>query len=802
MNAKQCAFLNGPGYFDPPPPATDASQVLNYFCNMHFLDELNEQQRKAVMATDGPVLIVAGPGSGKTRVLTYRIAYLMQQGVDPFRILALTFTNKAAREMRDRVERLCGAEARNLYIGTFHSVFARILRREAHRLGFPSHFTIYDTDDSRSLLKTIIRENALNDQIYKPNVVHQRISAAKNSLIGPEQYQRDIQITADDAASGRPHLGKLYEQYVQRCFMAGAMDFDDLLYRMYCLLSQFPDVLYHYQHRFLHILIDEFQDTNHAQYAIVRKLGDVHQNLCVVGDDAQSIYSFRGATVGNILHFEQDYPDLQLFKLEQNYRSTQYIVRAANQVIRNNRQQIAKHIWTANPLGERIRLIPALSDSDEARQVVDQLFEERMNQKRNFRDFVILYRTHAQSRSLEEALRRVNIPYMVFGGVSFYQRKEIKDVLAYLRLTVNPYDEESLRRIINYPARGIGTATLEKAAVIAHEHHMPLWDVLAGCRQWMPGHRSNPSVEEFVNKIKNFQLLAQTHDAYEVAVHVIKASGLLDELYEDKSVEGISRYENVQELLNGIKEFTAQSAQPVLPTDPSTAEDATIDRSLAAYLQEITLLTDVDEERDQGDRVYLMTIHSAKGLEFPCVFIVGLEENLFPNILSLSSREELEEERRLFYVAITRAQEKLFFSFAASRYRFGQLQYNRPSRFLDEIDAEVLDRPLDTVATAGKSMNMPGVPLRAISHQASVPQHTPEPDFVPDDYQQIETGMQVEHPRFGYGTVIQLDGSARDRIATVAFQKGVGEKKIMLRYARLRIVRSADMPEPPSSSKA
>ncbi len=762
---------------------------------MHFLDELNEQQRKAVMATDGPVLIVAGPGSGKTRVLTYRIAYLIQQGVDPFRILALTFTNKAAREMRDRVERLCGAEARNLYIGTFHSVFARILRREAHRLGFPSHFTIYDTDDSRSLLKTLIRENALNEQIYKPNVVHQRISAAKNNLIGPEQYQQDIQITADDAASGLPHLSKLYEQYMQRCFMAGAMDFDDLLYRMYYLLSQFPDVLYHYQHRFLHILIDEFQDTNHAQYAIVRKLGDVHQNLCVVGDDAQSIYSFRGATVGNILHFEQDYPDLQLFKLEQNYRSTQYIVRTANQVIRNNRQQIAKHIWTANPPGERIRVLPALSDSDEARQVVDQLFEERMNHKRSFRDFVILYRTHAQSRSLEEALRRVNIPYTVYGGVSFYQRKEIKDVLAYLRLTVNPYDEESLRRIINYPARGIGTATLEKAAVIAHEHHLRLWDVLEGCRQWMPGHRSNSPVEEFVNKIKSFQLLAQTHDAYDVAAHVIKASGLLDELYEDKSVEGISRYENVQELLNGIKEFTEQPAQPVLPTDAPPAEDAAIDRSLAAYLQEITLLTDLDEETELSDRVYLMTIHSAKGLEFPCVFIVGLEENVFPNILSLSSREELEEERRLFYVAITRAQEKLFFSFAASRYRFGQLQYNRPSRFLDEIDAELLDQPLDTPGTISKSADMLGVPLRAMINQTAVRQHTPAPDFVPDDYQQIETGMQVEHPRFGYGTVMQLDGTARDRIATVSFQQGVGEKKIMLRYARLRIVRKSDMPE-------
>ncbi len=522
---------------------------------MNYLDDLNDVQRLAVTATEGPVMIVAGPGSGKTRVLTYRIAHLIQLGVDPFRILALTFTNKAAAEMRARIEKICGTEARNLYIGTFHSVFARILRYEAGKIGYPSNFTIYDTDDSRSLIKSIVKENSLNDNLYKPAVIHNRISAVKNALISPEEYAADHNLMADDAASGRPKMGMLYQLYAQRCFMAGAMDFDDLLYKMHFLLEKFPDVLYKYQNRFRYILIDEFQDTNYAQYAIVKKLGDVHQNICVVGDDAQSIYSFRGATIENILNFEKDFSDLKVFKLEQNYRSTKHIVHAANKVIGNNRMQITKEIWTENHQGEKIKVIKSVSDNDEGKQVVDRIFEEKMRYQRMNSDFAILYRTHAQSRAFEEGMRRLNIPYIVYGGISFYQRKEIKDLLAYMRLTMNHYDEESLKRVINYPPRGIGQTSLEKAAIVANEKGKRLWEILENCFDYMPQNRGNSSITDFVMKIKSYALMIQTNNAYDIAHHIAKTSGLLHELHNDKTVEGISRYENIQELLNGIKEF-------------------------------------------------------------------------------------------------------------------------------------------------------------------------------------------------------------------------------------------------------
>ncbi len=526
---------------------------------MSYLDQLNDIQRQAVMATEGPVMIVAGPGSGKTRVLTYRIAYLLEMKVDAFRILALTFTNKAAAAMRERIATIMGNEARNLYIGTFHSVFARILRYEAERLGYPSNFTIYDTDDSKGLLKTIIKEQGLPDSLYKPNIVLNRISAAKNNLISPHAYQDDVNVMADDAAAGRPKIGILYELYAKRCFMAGAMDFDDLLYKMYYLLDKFPDALHKYQQRFRYIMIDEFQDTNGAQYAIVKKLGDVHQNICVVGDDAQSIYSFRGATIANILNFEKDYPELQVFKLEQNYRSTKHIVHAANKVIGNNTMQLTKQIWTDNHVGEKIKLLKAGSDNDEGRMVVDSIFEEKMRFQRMNKDFVILYRTHAQSRAFEEALRRLNIPYVVYGGISFYQRKEIKDLLAYLRLTVNHYDEESLKRIVNYPARGIGQTTIEKCLLTASEKGLRLWEVLEKYNELMPGNRAAHAINEFVTKIKSFSIMLKTHNAFDLASHIAKSSGLLNELYNDKTIEGLSRYENMQGLLNGIKEFTERT---------------------------------------------------------------------------------------------------------------------------------------------------------------------------------------------------------------------------------------------------
>ena len=717
---------------------------------MNYLDELNDVQRAAVTTTEGPVMIVAGPGSGKTRVLTDRIAHLVQLGVDPFRILALTFTNKAAAEMRERVEKIVGTEARNLYIGTFHSVFARILRYEASKIGYPSNFTIYDTDDSRNLIKSIVKEQGLNDSLYKPSIVHNRISSAKNGLMGPEEYQKDVNIIADDAASGRPKIGMLYELYAKRCFMAGAMDFDDLLYKMYYLLVKFPDVLFKYQNRFRYILIDEFQDTNFAQYSIVRKLGAVHENVCVVGDDAQSIYSFRGATIENILNFEKDYPDLKIFKLEQNYRSTKHIVHAANKVITNNRMQITKEIWTENHHGEKIKVLRAVSDNDEGKLIVDSIFEEKMRNQRMNHEFAILYRTHAQSRAFEEALRRLNIPYIVYGGVSFYQRKEIKDLLAYLRLTVNHFDEESLKRVINYPARGIGQTSVEKALLVANEKGKRLWEVLEHCHDYLPGNRSNTSISDFVTKIKSYALMLKTHDAYALAAHIAKTSGLLQELYNDKTVEGLSRYENLQELLNGIKEFSEKSfdadkdpiEQEWVTIDGEVLNEKQLDKSLGAYLQEISLLTDFDKKVDNDDRVMLMTIHSAKGLEFPCVYVVGLEENLFPNMMSLSSREELEEERRLFYVAITRAKHKLTLSFAGMRFRFGTPQYNDPSRFLEEIDPAVLDVAISHREFAASSHEEKFSKVTAPIRREPQYAHKPSADFAADDFNLIQNGME------------------------------------------------------------
>ncbi|OSZ82656.1 ATP-dependent DNA helicase [Chitinophagaceae bacterium IBVUCB1] len=761
----------------------------------NYLDGLNEQQREAVAHIDGPLMIVAGAGSGKTKVLTTRIAHLMHHGIDAFNILALTFTNKAAAEMKERIEKILGnTEARNLYIGTFHSVFARILRAEANKLGYPNNFTIYDTDDAKSVLKGIITGMNLDDKHYKPAYVYNRISAAKNSLVDPYTYKQDNHIQQEDARSNRPLMGDIYEQYATKCFRNGAMDFDDLLFKMYELLVRFPEVLAKYQHRFQYILIDEYQDTNLAQYQIIKMLGSVHENICVVGDDAQSIYSFRGATVQNILQFQDDYEDVKIVKLEQNYRSTQSILNVANQIISNNKNQIPKNLWTDNSTGEKITLVRTLTDNDEGRFVADAITEMKLRNHYHNKDFAILYRTNAQSRSFEESLRRMNIPYKLYGGISFYQRKEVKDFLAYLRVIVNQQDEENIKRIINYPARGIGKTSIERVLIAANEHQKTFWEMLHHAEACGLKGAAASALEQFTTMIKSFQIMLEKQNAYDVAFAVGKHTGLVQELYNDKSVEGLARYENVQELMNSIKEFT----------ETPDEEGELRDKSLGSYLQQITLLTDADNNNDEDqDTVKLMTIHAAKGLEFPCVFNVGLEENLFPSAMSMYDRNDLEEERRLFYVAITRAKDRLWVTYANSRYRFGNLVQNEPSRFIEEIPDEYLDRSFTgmsnraqgSVNAWGNMLNQsfdktPSLKKLADKLQQTAPaSHTPSADFKADNPMEMETGMEVEHLKFGFGTIKALEGGANNRIATIEFGSGHGQKKIMLNFAKIRIVR-------------
>lgn len=785
-----------------------------------YLAGLNDKQREAVLHINGPLMIVAGAGSGKTRVLTTRIAHLMANGVDSFHILALTFTNKAAREMKERVEKILGnSEARNLYIGTFHSVFARVLRVEAGRLGYPNNFTIYDTDDAKAVVKTVIHELNLDDKHYKPSTVYNRISSAKNSLVGPEEYARDYYVQQEDMRANRPAMAQIYSAYVQRCFKNGAMDFDDLLLKFYELLTRIPEALSKYQRKFQYILIDEYQDTNPAQYAIIKLLGAQHENVCVVGDDAQSIYSFRGATIQNILQFQKDYEDVQVVKLEQNYRSTQSILNIANEVIKHNKGQIPKVLWTENPTGERIKLVRTMTDNEEGKFVADTIQEQKLRNHYHNKDFAVLYRTNAQSRAFEESLRRMGITYTMYGGISFYQRKEIKDLLAYLRVIVNPRDEESLKRIINYPARGIGKTTIDKAVLFANENNISMWDVLVNAPKF--GYRSNTLeiIEGFVTMIKMFQSELPKRNAYDIAFMVGKQSGLIKDLF-DRRQEGddaIQRYENIQELLNSIKEFTET---------PSNEEGEVGDKGLGAYLQQITLLTNDDEQDDNADTVKLMTIHSAKGLEFSCVFACGLEEMLFPNAMSINTREELEEERRLFYVVITRAKHKLWITYANTRYKFGQLVQNEPSRFIEEIPKEYLDKSFagggirnQTGAFdswAGKSafdrMNRgfgdggyeyPDTNYRrretgnrnvdqkpsylALNVKQQAKEHTPSADFKASDTSNLQVGQKVEHQKFGFGEVMKMEGAAHNPIATVKFEYN-GEKKIMLNYAKLRIV--------------
>jgi DNA helicase-2/ATP-dependent DNA helicase PcrA len=780
-----------------------------------YLHGLNEQQREAVLHMNGPLMIVAGAGSGKTKVLTTRIAHLLANGVDAFHILALTFTNKAAAEMKERIEKILGnQEARNLYIGTFHSVFARILRSEATRIGYPANFTIYDTDDSRSVIKAVMQEMGIDDKTYKPNIVHNRISAAKNALVTADEYVQDTFLQQEDQRANRPKTGAIYQAYAARCFKNGAMDFDDLLLKMYELLRFHNEVLYKYQHKFRYIMIDEYQDTNPVQYQITKLLAAVHENICVVGDDAQSIYSFRGATIENILQFQKDYEDVKVVKLEQNYRSTASILEVANEVIRNNKGQIAKNLWTENPTGEKIRLIRTMTDNDEGKFIADSIQEQKLRNHFSNKDFAILYRTNAQSRAFEESLRRMGIAYRIFGGVSFYQRKEIKDFIAYLRVIVNPRDEEALKRIINYPARGIGKTSLERCLLFANQNDLTFWEVLqrAGAAGFKGG--TLEAMQQFVQMIQYFQTMLNQQNAYDVARLVGEHTKLVKELFNDKTAEGIARYENIQELLNSIKEWTET---------PDTEDGELINKSLGSYLQQITLLTDADDDKNDPDVVKLMSIHAAKGLEFDCVFLVGVEENLFPNAISMQSREELEEERRLFYVAITRARKHLWVTYANTRYRFGSLVQNDPSRFIHEMPEKLVDQSYaggvgrsqhnfgqmgsafqrmqrgfgdynDTQKTErrygpppGKKTGSEKPSYLAPPTPPKVVPHIPSGNFEASDTSDLAVGQRVEHQKFGFGEVVQLEGSAHNPIATVRFELN-GEKKIMLQYAKLRIV--------------
>ena len=768
-----------------------------------YLEDLNEPQREAVLHKDGPVMIIAGAGSGKTKVITTRIAHLMASGVDAFNILALTFTNKAAAEMKERIGKILGgSEARNLYIGTFHSVFARILRSEAPKLGYPTNFTIYDSDDAKSVIKSVVKELSLDDKQYKPNIVLNRISMAKNALVGPDEYANDWTLQQEDARSNRPQIGSIYKAYSRRCFKNGAMDFDDLLYKMYLLLSGYPEALSKYQHKFKYIMIDEYQDTNTSQYEIVKLLGAMHENVCVVGDDAQSIYSFRGATIENILQFQKDYDEIKVVKLEQNYRSTKNILNVANEVISYNKGQIEKKLFTENAEGEKIKLIRTMTDNDEGKIVADTIQELKLRNHYFNNDFAILYRTNAQSRSFEESLRRMGIVYRIYGGMSFYQRKEVKDFIAYLRLVVNPRDEEALKRVINYPVRGIGKTTIDKAILIANTKEVSVWDILTNAA--FHGFKSGTleCIDAFVTMVQMFQSELIKKNAYDLAIIVGKSTNIVKELFNDKTTEGLARYENVQELLNSIKEFTET---------PMNLEDGEVgDKGLGSYLQQIALLTDPEESKENVDSVKLMTIHAAKGLEFPVVFLGGLEETLFPSAMSINTREELEEERRLFYVAITRAKAKLHLSYANARYRFGQLQQNDPSRFIDEINEAFIDKSYAGSAarnnnssswaqsTASERMrrgfgNTPEKPAPAKTHYSSAPsrpqtkEHVPSEDFIASDTAQLQEGNKVEHQKFGFGKVMKLEGASHNPIATILFDMN-GEKKIMLNYAKLRIV--------------
>jgi len=757
-----------------------------------LLDQLNTAQQQAVVSSEGPVMVIAGAGSGKTRVLTYRIAYLLNKGTDPFNILALTFTNKAAREMKERIIQLVGSnDARNVWMGTFHSVFAKILRIEGHLLEYPHNFTIYDTDDSKNLIKNIVKEMQLDPKLYAPGMIFSRISAAKSNLISVDDYLGNSEIMESDRIANRPMTGEIYRFYKARCFKASAMDFDDLLYNTNLLLRDFPETLLKYQKKFSYILVDEYQDTNHAQYLIVKKLAARNENICVVGDDAQSIYSFRGANIQNILNFRNDYPDLQTFKLEQNYRSTKTIVSAANSIISRNKDQIYKQVWTSNDEGALIQVLRAATDAEEGALVANSVFQAKMNEQLPNSAFAILYRTNAQSRALEEAFRKLNIPYRIYGGLSFYKRKEIKDLLAYFRLVVNPADDEAFYRIINYPARGIGNTTVDKLTLAASENGISVFEAAIQANIAVPALAKSTvqKIIEFTEMIRAFHTQLAKMSAYELGRKIATSSGLLKELAADQSEEGLSRMQNSEELLNALKDFS-ELEQTLFPADNEETTDNTVSRTLDLFMQEISLLTDADsEDEDENNKVTMMTIHAAKGLEFPHVYIVGLEENLFPSIMSLQSRADIEEERRLFYVALTRAEKKVTLSYAESRYRWGNLSMNEPSRFLDEINSSFIEQTTRRIRSGPDNNTvMQKAPVFIKKNLKKINDSSPAPENRSETpVELIQPGIEVEHERFGKGKVLSVEGSGPNIKATVFFQ-AVGQKQLLLKYARLRIV--------------
>ncbi|QNS42405.1 UvrD-helicase domain-containing protein [Chryseobacterium manosquense] len=772
---------------------------------MDYLKGLNEAQYQAVTTLEGPLMVLAGAGSGKTRVLTMRIAHLITNLVDPFNILALTFTNKAAKEMKERIGKVVGqSEAKSLWMGTFHSVFARILRSEAHLLGFPSNFTIYDSQDSLNVIRKVLKDNNIDADLYKPKKVQSRISNYKNNLITVKAYFGNPELIENDERANMKHMGLIYQKYVEACFKNGAMDFDDLLLRTNELLTRFPEVLAKYQDRFRYILVDEYQDTNHSQYLIVKALASKFENICVVGDDAQSIYSFRGANIYNILNFKKDYPDAVTVSLEQNYRSTQNIVNAANVVISKNVQQFKKNVFSENEEGDKIKVYRALSDADEASFVASNIWEKHNSEQRKFTDFAILYRTNSQTRAFEDALRRKNIPYKVYGGLSFYQRKEVKDLIAYLRILINENDNEALSRIINYPTRGIGETTQNKLVVFADSQNVSVSSVLDNLGIYAPQLGLNNGIltklSDFWSMIKAFQVMLKTENAYNVAMEVAKRSGLIKFLKDDQTPEGISRVENIQELMNSMQGFIEEQQQ---------IEDG--DPSLANFLENIALSADTQTDKDeQGDQVSLMTIHLSKGLEFPVVHLVGLEENLFPSFMSSSTREELEEERRLFYVALTRAEKQAYFTYAVSRFQWGKITNAEPSRFLSEMDAQHLEF-INPVAET-RFINRSGLKSNIFDDEPAEPRSFKKKEekksiqrseALPASQklkpvataritnpsgassENIEVGDQVRHDRFGVGEVLFLDGTDPDNIkAKVKFQHE-GEKNLILKFAKL-----------------
>lgn len=753
-----------------------------------YLQALNIDQQKAVKHLKGPLMVIAGAGSGKTRVLTYRIVHLLKNGVSPFHILSLTFTNKAAKEMRNRIESIVGESvSKSIWMGTFHSVFSRILRAESEKINYPTNFTIYDTDDSKSLVKSIIKELNLDKDYYKPGIIRSRISSLKNNFISPDNYNSNSEINQQDKIAKRTEFGRIYKMYTQRCEKASAMDFDDLLLKTHQLLSSHADLLLKYQEKFKFILIDEYQDTNHVQYLIIKQLAALYENICIVGDDAQSIYAFRGANIQNILNFKIDYPDFITYKLEQNYRSTSTIVSAANSIIQHNEKQIQKNVWTENIVGDKIIIVKTDNDNDEGRLVANTISEIQSKHEALNKDFAILYRTNAQSRALEESLRKRNIKYKIYGGLSFYQRKEIKDLLAYYRLSINPNDEEAFKRIINYPARGIGTTTIQTLNVYANSINKSIWDIVSNLEEHnlKINNGTKKKLSTFALMINNFIVSAKQNDAYTVSEEIAKQSGIFNHLHKDNSPEGVSRFENIQELLNGIKDFS-QTAEPSL-------------NKLPDFMKDVALLTDQDlDNEDDLNKVTLMTVHAAKGLEFPYVFVVGLEENLFPSMMSGQSQEDLEEERRLFYVAITRAEKRLFLSFAKSRFKWGQYIESDPSRFINEIDERYIEkheapssnkdfRPHKIFAKIKKEKTNTSVNKIITSRKLTNINRSKNINISASDLSKISNGMTVKHSRFGEGKVISISGEGSNKKATVFFN-GIGQKQLLLKFAKLEII--------------